>query len=173
MACKRKIDDFEIARNKNCYTFKSRIHLKNICFFFIDETFTAKSINHKNFKTNLQNKKSRMLQIKKPQETLNKENKDVIEKSTNYLYKILLNNINIKENEKHKCLQKSVNKETYNSESKHCEQVDVKVLGDHSYSERLDDKVPNRKGSPVTPNVVDDTTREEKVSDDYFINYKE
>jgi len=70
-------------------------------FYVIDDTFTAKSINHKNFKTNLQNKKSRMQQIKKPQEALNKENKDVIlEKSTNYLRKILLNDINIKENEK-------------------------------------------------------------------------
>ncbi|XP_011642485.2 LOW QUALITY PROTEIN: variant-silencing SET domain-containing protein-like [Pogonomyrmex barbatus] len=74
------------------------------------DTFTAKSINHKNLKINLQNKKGRIQQIKKPQETLNKENKDVIlEKSTNYLCKILLNDI--KENDKHKCFQKTENKQ--------------------------------------------------------------
>ncbi|XP_011351884.1 uncharacterized protein LOC105287796 isoform X2 [Ooceraea biroi] len=108
-----------------------------------------------------------MLQTKKPQETLNKENKDVIsEKSTNYFCKILLNNINIKENGKQKCFQKSENKEIYNSELKTCEQMDVKVLGDHSYFERLDDKMPNRKGisPPVTSNnVFDDATNEEKI----------
>jgi len=108
-----------------------------------------------------------MLQTKKPQETLNKENKDVIsEKSTNYLCKILLNNINIKENEKQRCFQKSENKETYNPELKNCEQMDVKVLGDHSYFERLDDKISNNKkisSSVTSTNVLNDATREEKV----------
>lgn len=114
-----------------------------------------------------------MLQAKKPQETLNKENKDVISgKSTNYLCKILLNNINIKENEKQKCFQKAESKEAYNSELKHCEQVDIKVLGDHSYFERLDDKVSNKKdiSPPVTSNnVLDDATKEEKVSNNQFL----
>ncbi|XP_012543214.1 uncharacterized protein LOC105840733 [Monomorium pharaonis] len=127
------------------------------------DTFTAISVNHKNFKTNLQNKRSRMQQIKKPQETLNKENKDVIlEKSTNYLRKILLNDISVKENEKQKCSQKSENKETYDSVLKKSEEINTKVLGDHSYSERLDDKIPNRRETSLN-NVPDDTTGEENI----------
>lgn len=121
------------------------------------DTFTAKSINHKNFKTNLQNKKSRMQQIKKPQEALNKENKDVILEKSNYLRKIFLNDINIKESEK-KCFQKSESKEA--SELRNSEQVDIKVLGDHSYSERLDDKMPNRRETSLSN---DDTTEEENI----------
>ncbi|KAL6267049.1 hypothetical protein P5V15_000125 [Pogonomyrmex californicus] len=128
------------------------------------DTFTAKSINHKNLKINLQNKKGRIQQIKKPQETLNKENKDVIlEKSTNYLCKILLNDINIKENEKHKCFQKTENKQAHDSELKNSEQIDIKVLGDHSYSERLDDKMSRRKETSSLNNVLDNTTEEENI----------
>lgn len=149
------------------YYWKDLFFISLDHFFFvvvIDDTFTAKSINHKNFKTNLQSKKSRIQQTKKPQETLNKENKDVIlEKSTNYLRKILLNDINIKENEKQKCFQKSENKETHDSEIKNSEQIDIKVLGDHSYSERLDDKMPNRRETSFN-NVPDNTTEEENVS---------
>ncbi|XP_011862840.1 PREDICTED: uncharacterized protein LOC105559280 isoform X2 [Vollenhovia emeryi] len=127
------------------------------------DTFTAKSINHKNFKTNLQSKKCRMQQIKKPQETLNKENKDVIlEKSTNLLRKILLNDMNIKENERQKCFQKPESKEAHDSELRNSEQVDIKVLGDHSYSERLDDKMPNRRETSLN-NVPDNTTEEENI----------
>ncbi|XP_025990400.1 uncharacterized protein LOC105198277 isoform X2 [Solenopsis invicta] len=127
------------------------------------DTFTAISVNHKNFKTNLQNKKSRMQQIKKPQETLNKENKDVIlEKSTNYLRKILLNDINIKENERQKCFQKSENKDAHDSELKSSEQVDIKVLGDHSYSERLDDKMPNRRETSLN-SVSNNPVGEENI----------
>lgn len=132
-------------------------------FYVIDDTFTAKSIYHKNFKTNVQSKRSRMQQIKKPQETLNKENKDMIlEKSTNYLRKILLNDINLKENEKQKCFQKMDSKEVH-SELKNSEQIDIKVLGDHSYSERLNDKMPNRRETSLN-NVHDNTTGEENVS---------
>lgn len=132
-------------------------------FYVIDDTFTAKSIYHKTFKTNVQSKKNRMQQIKKPQETLNKENKDMIlEKSTNYLRKILLNDINIKENEKQKCFQKSESKEAH-SELRNSEQIDIKVLGDHSYSERLNDKMPNNRRE-TSLNNVHDTTGEENVS---------
>ncbi|XP_014478467.1 PREDICTED: zinc finger protein 37-like isoform X2 [Dinoponera quadriceps] len=126
------------------------------------DTFTAKSVNYKNLKTNLQNKKSRVQQTKKPQETLNKENKDVIlEKSTNYLRKILLNDINIKEIEKQKCFQKPENKEV--PDLKNSDQADFKVLGDHSYFERLDDKVSSRKGMSSLSNVLENTTREENI----------
>lgn len=104
-----------------------------------------------------------MQQTKKPQETTNKKSKDVIlDKSTNYLRKILLNDINIKENEKQKCFQNSENKEAHNSELKNSDQVNTKVLGDHSYFERLDDKMPNRKGMSSL-NVLDNT-RKENVS---------
>ncbi|KAL6422368.1 hypothetical protein ACFW04_010603 [Cataglyphis niger] len=128
------------------------------------DTFTAKSITHKNLKTNLQSKKSRIQQSKKPQETINKKNKDVIlEKSTNYLRKILLNDINIKENEKQKCFQNSENKETHNFELKNSDQMDTKVLGDHSYFERLDDKMPNKKEMPSLNNVLDNTRKENIV----------
>lgn len=138
---------------------------KSFFAFIVDDTFTAKSVNYKNLKTNLQSKKNRIQQTKKPQETLNKENKDVIfEKSTNYLRKILSNDVYIKEGEKQKCFQKSENKETPNSELKNCEQVNFKVLGDHSYFERLDDKTPNRRGMSSLNNVLDNTTGEENVS---------
>lgn len=143
------------------------VFLKESFFSFIvvDDTFTAKSVNHKNLKTNLQNKKSRMQQTKKPQETLNKENKDVIfEKSTNYLRKILSNDIYIKEIEKQKCFQKSESREPHNSGLKNSEQIDYKVLGDHSYFERLDDKMPNRRGMSSLNNVIDNTAGEGNVS---------
>ncbi|XP_018370940.1 PREDICTED: uncharacterized protein LOC108766257 [Trachymyrmex cornetzi] len=127
------------------------------------DTFTVKSINHKNLKTNLQNKKGRMQQIKKPQEMLNKENKDVIlEKPVNYLRKIFLNDINIKENEKQKCFQKLENKEVCDTELKNISQIDSKVLGDHSYSERLGDTMPNRKEISLG-NVLDNTSGEENI----------
>lgn len=86
----------------------------------------------------------------------------ILEKSTNYLRKILLNDINIKENEKQKCFQKSENKEAHDSEIKNSEQIDIKVLGDHSYSERLDDKMPNRRETSFN-NIPDNTTEEENV----------
>lgn len=141
-------------------------------YAFIDDTFTARSVNHKNLKINVQNKKSRVQQTKKPQETLNKENKDVIlEKSTNYLRKILLNDINIKEIEKQKCFQKPENKEMHNSDRKNSEQIDFKVLGDHSYFERLDDKISSRKGMSSLNNVLENT-REENVSIDLMIKFK-
>ncbi|XP_012233055.2 uncharacterized protein [Linepithema humile] len=128
------------------------------------DTFIAKSVNHKSLKTNLQSKKNRVQQTKKPQETLNKENKDVIvEKSTNYFRKILLNDINIKENEKQKCFQKLENKETHNSEMKKSEQMDTKVLGDHSYFERLEDDIPDKKEMSSFNNVLDNTTGEEHI----------
>ncbi|XP_011050078.1 PREDICTED: uncharacterized protein LOC105143439 isoform X1 [Acromyrmex echinatior] len=127
------------------------------------DTFTAKSINHKNLKTNLQNKKSRMQQIKKPQEMLNKENKDVIlEKPTNCLRKIFLNDINIKENEKQKYFQKSENKEVCDTELKNISQIDSKVLGDHSYSERLGDATSNRKETSLGY-VPDNASGEENI----------
>lgn len=148
---------------KSLYSRNYIILKRSFCHVVLDDTFTAKSINHKNFKTNLQSKKSRIQQIKKPQETLNKENKDVIlEKSSNYLRKILLNDINIKESEKQKCFQKSENKEAHDSEVRNSEQIDIKVLGDHSYSERLDDKMPNRRETSF--NNVPDITEEENVS---------
>lgn len=110
-----------------------------------------------------------MQQIKKPQETLNKENKDVIlEKPTNCLRKIFLNDINIKENEKQKCFQKSENKEVYDTELKNPSQIDSKVLGDHSYSERLDDTTPNRKETSLN-NIPDNASGEENVSNKQFI----
>lgn len=147
------------------------IYTDSFIFAFVDDTFTAKSVNHKNLKTNLQNKKSRVQQTKKPQETLNKENKDVIlEKSTNYLRKILLNDINIKEIEKQKCFQKPENKEVHNPDQKNSEQMDFKVLGDHSYFERLDDKVSSRKGMSSLNNVLENT-REENVSINLLIQF--
>lgn len=98
-----------------------------------------------------------MQQTKKSQET-NKKSKDVIlDKSTNYLRKILLNDINVKENEKRKCFQNSENKEAHNFD-----QMNTKVLGDHSYFERLDDKISNRKGMSSL-NVLGNT-RKENVS---------
>ncbi|KAL0114465.1 hypothetical protein PUN28_011613 [Cardiocondyla obscurior] len=103
-----------------------------------------------------------MQQIKKPQETLNKENKDVIFEKSNYLRKLLSNDIIIKENEKQKRFQKLENKEAHDSELRNSEQIDIKVLGDHSYFERLDDKMPNRRETSFN-NVPDNTTEEENI----------
>ena len=108
-----------------------------------------------------------MQQIKKPKETLNKENKDIIlEKPTNCLRKIFLNDINIKENEKQKCFQKSENKEVCDTELKNISQIDNKVLGDHSYSERLSD-TPNTKKTSL--DNIPDNAGEENVSNKQFI----
>lgn len=72
--------------------------------------------------------------------------------------------MSFKEIEKQKNSQKKENKDIHNSELKNPDQIDIKVLGDHSYFERLDDKMPNRKGISSLNNVLDNTTREENVS---------
>ncbi|XP_012148828.2 uncharacterized protein LOC100881441 isoform X1 [Megachile rotundata] len=110
------------------------------------KNFTAKSVSYKNYKSSPQSKKNKFQQVRKPQETLNKENKNVIENSTNYLRNILLNDSNFKELDKNKNVEKVENLKTLsNSEQKDTDRADFKVLGDHSYSERLKDEIPNAK----------------------------
>lgn len=66
-------------------------------------TFTTKPIKYKNLKSNLQNKKGRLQQSRKPQRTVNKENKDVIlEQSSDYMHKVLSNDTNFQKLEKQK-----------------------------------------------------------------------
>lgn len=103
-------------------------------YHFLDKTFTAKSVNHKNHKTNSQGKKNRLQQSRKPQEMLNKENKNVItEKSTNYLRNILLNDSSFKELDKNKNHEKVESaKKLHHSEQKDTDRSDFKVLCDRS-----------------------------------------
>lgn len=129
--------------------------------YFIDKNFTARSVSYKNYKTNPQNKKSR-LQSRKPQETLNKENKNIItEKSTNYLRNILLNDSTFKELDKNKNVEKMENsKRINNPEQKDTEKIDFKVFGDHSYFERLKDEIPNKKETSLFNNSLENATDE-------------
>ncbi|XP_029039932.2 uncharacterized protein LOC114874636 isoform X1 [Osmia bicornis bicornis] len=110
------------------------------------KNFTAKSVSYKNYKTSPQSKKNKFQQTRKPQEALNKENKNIIENSTNYLRNILLNDSTFKELDKNKNIEKVENsKKLHNSEQKDTDRADFKVLGDHSYFERLKDEIPSTK----------------------------
>lgn len=103
-----------------------------------------------------------MQQSRKPQETLNKENKDVIiEKSSNCLRNILLNDSTFKELDKNKTVEKvdSPNK-LYNSEHKDTDRIDFKVLGDHSYFERMKDENPKKKETSSFTGTLENTTDE-------------
>ncbi|XP_076661825.1 uncharacterized protein LOC143365493 [Halictus rubicundus] len=128
------------------------------------KTFTAKSVNHKNSKTNSQSKKSRLQSSRKPQETLNKENKNiVIEKSTNYLRNILLNDSSFKELDKNKSFEKQdKSKKLHNTEQIDVDKTDFKVYGDHSYFERLKDENPSGKEASLG-NVLDNTGMDENI----------
>ena len=129
------------------------------------KTFTAKSVNHRNHKTSSQSKKNRLQQSRKPQETLNKENKNVIiEKSTNYLRNILLNDSGFKELDRNKSHEKiESSKKLHNSEQKDTERTDFRVLGDHSYFERLKDEIPNDKETSSFDSVLESTTTDENI----------
>ncbi|XP_061936982.1 uncharacterized protein LOC108001148 isoform X2 [Apis cerana] len=129
------------------------------------KNFTARSVSYKNYKTNPQNKKNRLQQSRKPQETLNKENKNIItEKSTNYLRNILLNDSTFKELDKNKNVEKVENsKRVNNPEQKDTEKIDFKVFGDHSYFERLKDEIPNKKETSLFNNSLENTTDENIV----------
>ncbi|XP_076752644.1 uncharacterized protein LOC143424467 isoform X1 [Xylocopa sonorina] len=128
------------------------------------KTFTAKSVNFKNYKTSPQSKKCKLQQLRKPQETLNKENKNVIEKPTNYLRNILLNDSTFKELDKNKNIEKVESlRKLNNSEQKNTDRIDFKVFGDHSYFERLKDEVPNKKETSSFDNSLENTTDENIV----------
>ncbi|XP_066582851.1 uncharacterized protein [Prorops nasuta] len=110
-------------------------------------SFTVASIRNKVGKANNHNKKSKYQQIRKPpQETLNKENKDISqENSTNYLRKILSSEMPFQNIEKSKFIEKPIAnlKELRLSEAKKIDEDDeFKVLNDHSYYERLADDTP-------------------------------
>ncbi|XP_033216351.1 uncharacterized protein LOC117172480 [Belonocnema kinseyi] len=93
-------------------------------------SFTATAVIQKKSKTNMPAKKSKINRSKKPQETLNKENKEIkSEKATNYLRNILTNEFKFSETENSK--EKDSKKDQ--------ELADVKVLGDHSYFEATKD----------------------------------
>ncbi|XP_017876468.1 uncharacterized protein LOC108622873 isoform X2 [Ceratina calcarata] len=127
------------------------------------KTFIAKSVGHKSYKANAQNKKGRFQQLRKPQETLNKENKNIItEKPTNYLRSILLNDSTFKELDKNKNVEKRENsKKVHNAEDKDTDIIDSKTFGDHSYSERLKEENPNEKEAPYNNNPG--TTSDENI----------
>ncbi|XP_051160906.1 uncharacterized protein LOC127281302 [Leptopilina boulardi] len=101
-----------------------------------NETYTTFTVNTgKKMKTKLQNKKTKVPRIKKPQEILNKENKDIkIEKPTNYLRKILTNEL--KSPTEENSIDMNVLTENDNDDSN---EIDAKVLDDHSYYESTKD----------------------------------
>ncbi|XP_046740404.1 uncharacterized protein LOC124407883 isoform X2 [Diprion similis] len=117
-------------------------------------TFTAIAVKQRSPKSNSLNKKMRTNQQKKPVEVLNKENKESkSEKSTNYLRKILSNEMSFIEFEKQKT-QAEMNKitEAQKAEVKK-EPEDIsgfQVLGDHSYYEH--DKVASHD-EKITPDM--------------------
>ncbi|XP_012272293.1 uncharacterized protein LOC105695361 isoform X2 [Orussus abietinus] len=128
-------------------------------------TFVATTIKYRNSKTSLQ-KKTKVQQLKKPQELPNKENKDVkLEKSGTYLRKILSNEINKTETEKCNKIEAATrNKDSCTSDSKRMQEINLKVLGDHSYYEQA------RKHSTI---LVKDESPYEKVienSNDITVN---
>lgn len=128
-----------------------------------DASFTATAVKYAKPKTTVQNKKAKIQQTKKPhKETLNKENKDTkVGKSTNYLRKILSNDVNLKEFENN-AGQDRVNelRETLVQEIRK-EASDVKVLGDHSYYEQVkEDNVSEESTSNSTRVPVNSLTNE-------------
>lgn len=129
------------------------------------KTFTAKSVNYKNYKTSSQNKKNRLQQSRKPQEMLNKENKNItVEKSTNYLRNILLNDSSFKELDKNKSFERiEKSKKLHTSEQKDIDRTEFKVLGDHSYFERLKDEIPKEKETSSFSNVLENTAADENI----------
>ncbi|XP_076228774.1 uncharacterized protein LOC116431877 isoform X2 [Nomia melanderi] len=128
------------------------------------KTFTAKSVNYKNNKTSSQGKKNKLQLSRKPQEALNKENKNVIlEKSTNYLRNILLNDSSFKELDKNKSFEKMDKpKKIHSTEHKDMDKTDFKVFGDHSYFERLKDDNPNGKEASFS-NVLENAGVDENI----------
>lgn len=123
-------------------------------FSISDSSFTATAVIQKKSKTNIPAKKSKITRSKKPQETLNKENKEIkSEKPTNYLRKILTNELKFSETENPK--EKDSEKDQ--------EQVDVKVLGEHSYFEATkDSEAAENLASNVSSEII--TNSEENVS---------
>lgn len=126
---------------------------------FADPTFVPLTAKHKKSKATTNNKKTKKeQQTKKPQENLNKENKEVkVENSTSYLRKILSNEA--KENEKDQQVA-----ETLNGVNETREKGDVKFLRDHSYFEQL--KIENDEQNQVvdeSKNMIVDGIVEENV----------
>lgn len=129
-------------------------------FFFTDTTFTVNT--GKKMKTKLQNKKTKVPRIKKPQEILNKENKDIkIEKPTNYLRKILTNEL--KSPTEENSIDMNILTENDNDDNN---EIDAKVLDDHSYYESTkDNELPDIENDS---NEIVPKTGNENVSKIFF-----
>ncbi|OXU17746.1 hypothetical protein TSAR_006670 [Trichomalopsis sarcophagae] len=128
-------------------------------------SFTATAVKYAKPKSTVQNKKAKIQQTKKPhKETLNKENKDTkVGKSTNYLRKILSNDVNLKEFESN-AGQDRVNelRETLVQEIKK-EASDVKVLGDHSYYEQVKEDNANEESTSNSNKVPVNSPTNENI----------
>lgn len=133
---------------------------------FADASFTATAAKHAKPKSTVQNKKAKIQQTKKPhKETLNKENKDTkVGKSTNYLRKILSNEVNLKELENN-AGQDKVNelRDSLVNELRK-EASDVKVLGDHSYYEPVKEDNINEESTSNSNRVPVNSLTNENVS---------
>ncbi|XP_015593645.1 uncharacterized protein LOC107267003 isoform X2 [Cephus cinctus] len=132
-------------------------------------SFTAIAVKYKSPKSSLQNKRSRAQQPKKMQEIPNKENKEVkSEKSTNYLRKILSNEMNFEEFERHRSQEKvnNINENYAVDGDKESNEMEFKGLGDHSYYDHA------RYGTPLDKKVssdISDTTVNEALEENIML----
>lgn len=81
----------------------------------------------------------------------------------------MLNDSTFNELDKKKNVETVENsKKIHNSEQKDTERMDFKVLGDHSYFERLKDEIPSKKETSPFNNSLENVT-DENVSSKYEI----
>ena len=124
-------------------------------------------MKQRKLKTNIQSKKNKIQRTKKPQETLNKENKEVKSgRSTNYLRNILTNELKFPE------VENQTEKENAFCVKMDQEESDVKVLRDHSYYESTkDNEAAENLASNVNTEIVTKAS-EANVSVLLFLNPK-
>ena len=132
---------------------------------FADASFTATAVKSARPKSTVQNKKTKVQQTKKPfKETLNKENKDTTAgKTTNYLRKILSNEVNLKDLENNTAQDKVNDLQNLNVFDIKKEILDVKVLGDHSYYEPVKEDSINQESACNINRVPVNTMTNENV----------
>ncbi|XP_011504156.1 PREDICTED: uncharacterized protein LOC105367222 isoform X2 [Ceratosolen solmsi marchali] len=128
-------------------------------------SFTASAVKYAKPKSTVQNKKAKIQQTKKPhKETLNKENKDIkVGKSTNYLRKILSNELNLKELENNTDQDKVSDLRDSHVFDVKKEVSDVKVLGDHSYYEHIKDENINEQSTSTVNKVPVNSLSNENI----------
>ncbi|XP_020706558.2 uncharacterized protein LOC105683399 isoform X2 [Athalia rosae] len=127
-------------------------------------TFTAVAVKHRSPKANPVSKKPKVPPQKKPAETLNKENKDTkFGKSTNYLRKILSNEMSFTEFEKQKTLGQLHTEARVLEIKKDPDGIEFQVLGDHSYFEQVKLENTNEKATRDLSEIMVNEAMEENI----------